>query len=168
MPFAFTWASSRFMVSFGPWLLRIVINPPAAIACTPHSHIAMANTKFRNILRRPPLAASANQGHAPKLRRRMQAASTPASPAHRNGWRLPRIGSTCRTEPQRFDHDSKYVGVVQLPAHAVAAGPRRGQNDVFARMHVGIDHGREIAEAKRGAWNALVTVVRDERARVRA
>jgi hypothetical protein len=38
------------MVSFGPWLLRIVISPSAAIACTPHSHIATANAKFRDIL----------------------------------------------------------------------------------------------------------------------
>jgi hypothetical protein len=34
-PFAFTAASSLFIVSFGPWLLRIVINPSTAIACTP-------------------------------------------------------------------------------------------------------------------------------------
>src|SRR5215831_17681605 len=53
IPFAFTWASSRFIVSFGPWLLRIVINPSAAIACTPHSHIAAANAKCRGILRLP-------------------------------------------------------------------------------------------------------------------
>src|SRR5262249_48601313 len=52
-PFAFTSASSRFIVSFGPWLLRIVINPSAAIACAPHSHIAAANAKCRGILRRP-------------------------------------------------------------------------------------------------------------------
>jgi hypothetical protein len=58
IPFAFTWASSRFMVSFGPWLLRIVINPSAAIACTPHSHIAAANATFRYLLRRPPFGAS--------------------------------------------------------------------------------------------------------------
>jgi hypothetical protein len=32
MPFAFTSASSLFIVSFGPWLLGIVINPCAAIA----------------------------------------------------------------------------------------------------------------------------------------
>src|SRR5919201_2010625 len=53
IPFALTWASSRFIVSFGPWLLRIVINPSAAIACTPNSHIAAANAKCRGILRRP-------------------------------------------------------------------------------------------------------------------
>src|SRR5215467_11264323 len=52
-PFAFTSASSRFIVSLGPWLLRNVINPSAAIACTPHSHIAAANAKFRDLLRRP-------------------------------------------------------------------------------------------------------------------
>jgi hypothetical protein len=49
------------MVSFGPWLLRIVINPSAAIACTPHSHIAAANAKFRDILS-PWLAAFGQPG----------------------------------------------------------------------------------------------------------
>src|SRR6516162_6071104 len=34
-PFAFTAASSLFIVSFGPWLLLIVVNPSTAIACTP-------------------------------------------------------------------------------------------------------------------------------------
>src|SRR5436190_22952914 len=53
IPFALTWASRRFTVSFGPWLLRIVINPSAAIACAPHSHIAAANATCRGILRRP-------------------------------------------------------------------------------------------------------------------
>jgi hypothetical protein len=46
-PFAFTWASSRFIVSFGSWLLRMVIKPSAAIACTLHSHIAASNAKCR-------------------------------------------------------------------------------------------------------------------------
>ena len=32
MPRAFTAASSRSMVSFGPWLLRSVVNPSTAIA----------------------------------------------------------------------------------------------------------------------------------------
>src|SRR5262245_210416 len=35
IPFGLTAASSLFIVSFGPWLLAIVINPAAALACTP-------------------------------------------------------------------------------------------------------------------------------------
>src|SRR5262249_4728770 len=34
-PLAFTSASSRFTVLFGSWLLRTVIKPSAAMACTP-------------------------------------------------------------------------------------------------------------------------------------
>jgi hypothetical protein len=127
IPFALTSASSRFIVSFGPWLLRIVINPSAAIACTPPSHIAAANATFRYLLRRPAACRVAgNQDHPLKLRRRTQAASKRASPARRRGWRFLRICSSCRAEPQRFDHDSEHVRVVHLPAHAVAAGARRG------------------------------------------
>src|ERR1700724_618190 len=40
MPLARTSASNRFIVSSGPKPLLIDISPSAAIACTPHNHIA--------------------------------------------------------------------------------------------------------------------------------
>src|SRR5262245_28441316 len=43
-PFAFTATSSLFIVSFGPMLLGMVINPSAAIAYAPHSQIATIPT----------------------------------------------------------------------------------------------------------------------------
>src|SRR5262249_34065657 len=46
MPFAFTSASSLFIVSFGPWLLRRVINPSAAIACPPATHTTAVSRKI--------------------------------------------------------------------------------------------------------------------------
>jgi hypothetical protein len=39
MPFAFTAASSLFMVSSGPWLLLTVVNPSAAISAL-HRYLA--------------------------------------------------------------------------------------------------------------------------------
>jgi hypothetical protein len=49
MPLALIAASSLFIVSFGPWLLRIVVNPSAAIACTPHSHIIAVDAEGRKV-----------------------------------------------------------------------------------------------------------------------
>src|SRR3974390_417901 len=39
MPLAFTSASSLFNVSFGPWLLRKVINPSVVIAVAPIEYL---------------------------------------------------------------------------------------------------------------------------------
>jgi hypothetical protein len=52
-PFAFTAASSLSIVSFGPWLLRIVINPSTAIACTPQKHMSAVNATIAPLLGRP-------------------------------------------------------------------------------------------------------------------
>src|SRR5712692_4394532 len=54
MPFALTAASSLFIVSFGPWLLRMVFRPSAAIACTPQRHISAVRAKIVVLVRRPP------------------------------------------------------------------------------------------------------------------
>jgi hypothetical protein len=45
MDLARTSASNRLIVSSGPKLLRSVINPSAAIACTPDSQLVAINTK---------------------------------------------------------------------------------------------------------------------------
>src|SRR6266404_3497460 len=52
MPFAFTSASSLFIVSFRPCLLCSVVNPSAAIACTPHKHITAISPAFFTFVRR--------------------------------------------------------------------------------------------------------------------
>ena len=43
--FALTAVSSLLIVSVGPYALRRVINPSAAIACTPHRHISAVDAK---------------------------------------------------------------------------------------------------------------------------
>jgi hypothetical protein len=45
-PLSFTAASSLFIVSAGPLLLRIVTNPSTAMASTPHNDITAINTKI--------------------------------------------------------------------------------------------------------------------------
>jgi hypothetical protein len=51
------------MVSFGPKLLRIVVNPSAAIACTPDRHIITINAKILILVKGLP-------GHAERQHRR--------------------------------------------------------------------------------------------------
>src|SRR6516162_5968414 len=51
-PFAFTAASSLFIVSFGPWLLRIVVNPSTAIPCTPQKHTSAVNATIALLVNR--------------------------------------------------------------------------------------------------------------------
>src|SRR5262249_17406245 len=53
MPFAFTSASSLFIVSFGPRLLGSVVNPSTAIACAPHRHITAVNAKTLRLIELP-------------------------------------------------------------------------------------------------------------------
>src|SRR5262249_26905281 len=52
-PLAFTAASRRSIVSFGPWLLFIVVNPPAAIACIPHEMSLRLVRKLYCLVRKP-------------------------------------------------------------------------------------------------------------------
>src|SRR5262245_49213183 len=66
----------------------------------------------------------------------------------------------CRSEPERLGNHAEDLGVVHLPADAVAARPAGGQNHVLAGMYVGIDHRRQITEAEHGAGNVLVTLIR--------
>src|SRR5262245_14629507 len=70
------------------------------------------------------------------------------------------IGTIRRAEPERFDHDAEDLGIVHLPAHAFAARPGGRENHVLARMHAGIGHRRQIAEAEYRAGNVLVALVR--------
>src|SRR5258708_3368750 len=60
MPFAFTLVSSLLIVSFDPWLLRIVVNPSAAIACTPDRHITAVNAKIFSRRKACPVMPSVN------------------------------------------------------------------------------------------------------------
>src|SRR5229473_8632064 len=53
MPFALTSASNLLIVSSGPYLLCIVINPSAAIACAPDRNITAVKAKTLPLVRRP-------------------------------------------------------------------------------------------------------------------
>jgi hypothetical protein len=55
-----------------------------------------------------------------------------------------------RPGPERLGHDAENLGVVHLPMNTVASGANRGQDHVFARMHVGVDHRWQVAEAQYG------------------
>src|SRR5258708_34580959 len=70
------------------------------------------------------------------------------------------VGAVRRTKPKRFNHDAEHLGVVHLPADALAARPACGQNHVFAGMHVGVDHRGQISKAEHRARNILVALVR--------
>ena len=63
-------------------------------------------------------------------------------------------------EAERLGHDAEHLGVVDLAAHALAAGAGRGQDHVLAGMHAGVQIFRQIAEPKHGAGLVAVALVR--------
>ena len=47
---------------------------------------------------------------------------------------------------ERLDDHAEHRGVVDLPANALAAGPRRGQDHILPGVHTGVEISRKVAQ----------------------
>src|ERR1700704_5642113 len=104
------------------------------------------------------VSACHEEGQAP-ARRRCLRSWWPGSLLTRSDLRPLQIGVVHCSKPKRLNHDAEDLGVVHLPADALAARPTCRQNYVFAGMHIGVDHRRQISEAEHRAGNILVAIV---------